>query len=200
VRSIIPRSLRGLTISVNPDWPRRRAAATRPSQIDDPRLHRIDVCLCRERTIFVSALPAYTAYSAPFKHVFAPQTRLSLFAFRYTDMSTTIDIPLLSRPLDLASALKWTSLAVFVYVVVRLLLSGRRGSRLPPGPPTLPILGNIHQIPLERSFLQYPPDPSFACFRRANKVDLRSGRDSMDLCSRSRSVAGQLLFSQTAMQ
>jgi hypothetical protein len=189
-------------MSINPDWPHRRAAATRPSQIDDPRLHRIDVCAFAE-AIFVSALPAYTAYtaySAPFKHVFAPQTQFYLFAFRYTGMSTTIDIPLLSRPLDLASALKWTSLAVFVYVVVRLLLSGRRGSRLPPGPPTLPILGNIHQIPLERSFLQYPPDPSFACFRRANKVDLRSGRDSMDLCSRSRSVAGQLLFSQTAMQ
>jgi hypothetical protein len=171
------------------------------SRLDLPKL-TIRGCIestCVPLAIFVSALPAYTAYSAPFKHVFAPQTQFYLLAFRYTDMSTTIDIPLLSRPLDLASALKWTSLAVFVYVVVRLLLSGRRGSRLPPGPPTLPILGNIHQIPLERSFLQYPPDPS-CVVRRANRVDLRSGRDSMDLCSRSRSAAGQLSFSQTAMQ
>ena len=72
-------------------------------------------------------------------------------------MSTTIEIPLLSHLVDLVSAVKWTSIAVVAYLVIRLLLSGRRGSRLPPGSPTLPILGNIHQIPLERSFLQSAP-------------------------------------------
>jgi hypothetical protein len=31
--------------------------------------------------------------------------------------------------------------------IYRLLLIGKRDPRMPPGPPTVPILGNFHQIP-----------------------------------------------------
>ncbi|KFY55956.1 hypothetical protein V496_06863 [Pseudogymnoascus sp. VKM F-4515 (FW-2607)] len=36
---------------------------------------------------------------------------------------------------------------VLAYCIYRLLRIGRRDPRLPPGPPTIPILGNAHQIP-----------------------------------------------------
>lgn len=34
------------------------------------------------------------------------------------------------------------------YPLYRLLKVGRRHPRMPPGPPTVPILGNAHQIPI----------------------------------------------------
>lgn len=44
------------------------------------------------------------------------------------------------------------SLAVATYVF---LFIGRREKHLPPGPPTLPILGNIHQIPKKGAHFQF---------------------------------------------
>lgn len=36
---------------------------------------------------------------------------------------------------------------LLVAAVYRLLQVGKRDPRMPPGPPTIPILGNAHQIP-----------------------------------------------------
>lgn len=47
----------------------------------------------------------------------------------------------------------WTSLVagcLYLYLFV-----GRREKNLPPGPPTLPILGNIHQIPKKGAHFQF---------------------------------------------
>lgn len=42
----------------------------------------------------------------------------------------------------------WGAIALFIaFGIYRLLQIGRRDPRMPKGPPTVPILGNFHQIP-----------------------------------------------------
>lgn len=42
----------------------------------------------------------------------------------------------------------WGAVALFIaFAIYRLLQIGRRDPRMPKGPPTVPILGNFHQIP-----------------------------------------------------
>lgn len=47
------------------------------------------------------------------------------------------------------------TLVVIIYIGFKFLSMGKRAKNLPPGPPTLPILGNLHQIPLTGLHAKY---------------------------------------------
>ena len=42
-----------------------------------------------------------------------------------------------------------------VWLLARAYKSGSRGRGLPPGPPTLPVIGNLYLFPTTRAYLRY---------------------------------------------
>jgi hypothetical protein len=45
--------------------------------------------------------------------------------------------------------------SILLYGFIKTIRIGHRDKRLPPGPPTLPILGNLHQIPITGMYKKY---------------------------------------------
>lgn len=68
-----------------------------------------------------------------------------------TDLNST-------RNAATTASLIQAGLAVAVlYGIYRILQVGKRDKRMPPGPPTLPVLGNLHQIPQTGLYKRYLP-------------------------------------------
>ncbi|KAF7791622.1 hypothetical protein EIP86_002641 [Pleurotus ostreatoroseus] len=58
-------------------------------------------------------------------------------------------------PVPITLTLNATLLAVVVYVSIKVISFRRTQKLMPPGPPGIPFLGNVLQVPKEQAFRQF---------------------------------------------
>lgn len=67
------------------------------------------------------------------------------------------------KPLSLSTVTLVAGILIVVIGIYKVLKIGSRDKRLPPGPPTVPILGNLHLIPKTGLGLKYVVPHSEFC-------------------------------------
>jgi hypothetical protein len=60
-----------------------------------------------------------------------------------------------ARPMALSVVSSGILLAGFIIFLSKYFFASRRPKNFPPGPPTVPFLGNVTQLPITKSFLKY---------------------------------------------
>ena len=115
---------------------------------------RLSDCLTRIRinpagshVHFIIYSMLYSAFSAKHQRPFDPRKVANfgwdLLSFRHKAMAS------ISNFLSFEAALPTIGIAAAIWLFYKIITFGRREKSLPPGPPTIPILGNAHLMPTQ---------------------------------------------------